>query len=46
MKKDPRDIFGEYDPPYNFNNKPTKEQRDAAERLRKEYEKRIAKKHK
>lgn len=37
MEKDPRDIFGEYDPPYNFNKKPTKEQIEAARKLEEKY---------
>ena len=35
---DERDVFGEYDPPYNINKKPTKEQIDAANALLAKYE--------
>ena len=36
---DVRIVFGEYDPLYNINNNPTKEQREAAEALLLKYEK-------
>ena len=36
---DVRDIYGEYDPPYNINSNPTKEQREAAQALLSKYEK-------
>lgn len=38
MAKDPRDIFGEYDPPYNIHDNPTKEQREAAQKVMEKYE--------
>lgn len=36
---DDRDVFGEYDPPYNINKNPTKEQKEAAKALLSKYEK-------
>lgn len=44
MTKDPRDIFGEYDPPYSINSNPTKEQKEAAEKILAKYEKLAAEK--
>ncbi len=39
MSKDIRDIFGEYDPPYEVNLNPSKEQIEAAKRLEEKYKK-------
>lgn len=36
---DERDVFGEYDPPYNINKNPTKEQIETANALLSKYEK-------
>ena len=36
-----KQIWGEYDPPYNFNENPTKKQIEAAKKLEKEYLNRI-----
>ena len=36
---DERDVFGEYDPPYNINKNPTEEQIEAANALLSKYEK-------
>lgn len=33
-----RDLFGEYDPPYNINSNPTNEQREAAQALLQKYQ--------
>ena len=35
---DERDVFGEYDPPYNINKNPTQEQIEAANALLAKYE--------
>ena len=40
----PRDIFGEYDPPIPIVKNPTKEQRETAERLIEKYERLAAEK--
>lgn len=39
VSKDLRDIYGEYDPPYNFNENPTKEEIEAAKKIIAKYEK-------
>ncbi len=41
MAKNLRDIYGEYDPPYNINSNPTEEEKAQAQALLLEYEKRI-----
>ena len=35
-------VYGEYDPPYNFNSNPTEEQRKAAQKVIEKYEKMAA----
>lgn len=42
-KIDMRDVYGEYDPPYNINSNPTKEQIEAAKTLLLKYEERKTK---
>ena len=39
MATDPRDIFGEYDPPYKFNDNPTEEQKEVSQKIMEKYEK-------
>ena len=45
-KVDPRDIFGEYDPPIPIVKDPTKEQKEAAKKIIEKYEKLAAEKRK
>lgn len=41
---DIREVYGEYDPPYNFNKNPTEEEKEAAEKIIRKYEELAAEK--